>query len=376
MVVLASCGLLIRSFVRMATLDAGFDPTGVLTVRISLAGAKSAERAAQTAFFFELLDRAQSIPGVETVAIGSGLPLIGTRASAGVSFQGKPEPPLGGRPTIPVTDVSSAYFETLRVPLLKGRVFSDQDREGSPLVAIVNQAFADQFYSGQDPIGQHIEFGSRQGRWREVIGVVKNVRQQGLEAVESPKIFAPYQQFQEPEMLLTLRSSLPPARLASAAADVVHSIDPFQPVFDVMTMEQRMGEALSSRRANMMLMSVLAVLALALAATGIFGVIAYVVGRRTREIGIRMALGARQADVVKMVLEHGLALTAIGIALGLAGAIAATRMLKTLLFSTSPTDPLTFALVTLFFVLVATAACLIPARRAAAVDPSSAIRHE
>jgi ABC-type antimicrobial peptide transport system permease subunit len=197
-----------------------------------------------------------------------------------------------------------------------------------------------------------------------------------LEAVESPKIFAPYQQFQEPEMLLTLRSSLPPARLASAAADVVHSIDPFQPVFDVMTMEQRMGEALSSRRANMMLMSVLAVLALALAATGIFGVIAYVVGRRTREIGIRMALGARQADVVKMVLEHGLALTAIGIALGLAGAIAATRMLKTLLFSTSPTDPLTFALVTLFFVLVATAACLIPARRAAAVDPSSAIRHE
>jgi ABC-type antimicrobial peptide transport system permease subunit len=156
----------------------------------------------------------------------------------------------------------------------------------------------------------------------------------------------------------------------------VHSIDPVQPVFDVMTMEQRMGEALSSRRANMMLMSVLAALALALAAIGIFGVIAYVVGRRTREIGIRMALGARQADIVKMVLEKGLALTAIGTVLGLAGAIAATRMLKSLLFSTSPTDPLTFALVTLFFVLVATAACLIPARRAAAVDPSSAIRHE
>jgi predicted permease len=375
-IVLAACGLLIRSFVTMASLDAGFDPKGVLTAHITLAGQKYAKQAQQTAFFSELLDRAQQIPGVERAALGSGLPLIGTRAAAGVSFKGRTDPPLGGRPTIQVTGVSSAYFETLKIPLLKGRVFTDQDREAAPLVVVINQAFADQFYRGEDPIGQHLEFGSREGIWREVVGVVKNVRQQGLDALESPKVFSPYRQFQEPEMLLTLRANVPPAGLTSSLAQVVHAVDPDQPIFDVLTMEQRIGEALSTRRANMILMAVLATLALTLAALGIFAVIAYFVGRRTREIGIRMALGAHRADILKMVLRHGLTMTGIGIALGLAGALAATRALKALLFSTSPTDPLTFALITLFFAAVAAAACLLPARRAALIEPASAIRDE
>lgn len=375
-VVLASCGLLIRSFIRMASLDMGFEPGSVLTAHITLAGTKYERGESQTAFFSELVDGAHAIPGVERAAVGSGLPLIGTRASAGVSFQRRPLPPLGGRPTVAITDVSAGYFDALRIPLLKGRGFLERDREGAPLVVIINQAFADQYYPGEDPVGQHLEFASRQGIWREVVGVVKNVRQDGLDAPEPPKIFAPYRQFQEPEMLLTLRSTLPSSKLASAATAAVHAIDPNQPVFDVRTMEQRVGEALSERRANMILMAALAALALTLAVIGIFGVIAYFVGRRTREIGIRMALGASRRDVVQMVLKHGLTLTGLGIALGLVGAFAATRALKTLLFSTSPDDPLTFAIVILFFALVAAGACLLPARRASLIDPASAIRHQ
>jgi putative ABC transport system permease protein len=372
-VVLASCGLLVRSFVKMASVPLGFNPKNILTLRLNLGGAKYSTEPKQAAFLAQILNRARALPGVETAAVGSGLPLIGTRGSAGVSFQDRPEPPLGGRPTMPFCSITPGYFQALSIPLLLGRDFTIEDTKSGYRVAIVNQAFIDTYYKNQDPLGKRIEVGSHEGLWAEIVGVVGNVRQQGLSADESPKVFS---LMAEPEMLLVVKSATPPTQLIAAVTQTIHEIDPNQPVFDVLTMEQRISQALSSQRANMILMSILAALALALAAIGIFGVIAYFVTRRSREIGIRMAIGAQRHNILAMVLRKGLGMTILGMAIGMAGALASTRALKSLLFSTTPTDATTFVLIASFFALIATAATLLPALRASNIDPAAAIRHD
>jgi len=264
----------------------------------------------------------------------------------------------------------------LKIPVLQGRSFTETDREGSPLVAIVNQAFASQFFPGQNPIGKRIGFGGGRAEWREIVGIVGNVRQEGLRTADSPNIYAPYRQFTEGEMLLVLRTSSAPALLSAAAIKAIRAIDPNQPVYDLATMEQRLSEALSTQRVNMILMSAFAALALTLATIGIYGVLAYFVSQRSHEIGIRMALGARTGDVLRMVLGRGIALTAAGIATGFAGTFAATRALQTLLFNTSTTDPVTLMLAPAIFASIAVAACYLPARRATQVDPTVSLRHE
>ncbi len=375
MVLLAGSGLLIRSFARMASLDPGFDPNGVLTLKVALPERKYASNQSRTAFYAQLLERAAAIPGVQNAAIGGGLPLIGTRGAAGTWVEGRPEPPPGGKPTIPDAGVSSDYFETLRIPLVKGRIFTDAYRDNSQRVVIVNQSFADQFFPGQDALGKNITIGSRKNL-NQIVGIAGNVRQQGLRIAAEPTTYVPYQQFPDSEMLLILRSDLPRAPLARAAIGAVRALDPDVPVYDVATMRDRLAEALSTQRANMALMGVFAALALLLAAIGIFGVIAYMVSRRSLEIGIRMALGAQRSDVLKMVLGHGMILALAGIAIGLGGALAATRALRTLLFEISPSDPWTLAAAAVLFAGVAAAACYIPARRAVRVDPMTALRHE
>ncbi len=372
-IVLASCGLLVRSFVKLATIPLGFNPKNVLTLRLNLGGAKYSTEAKQAAFLADIVEHTKALPGVETAAVGSGLPLIGTRGAGGVSFQDRPAPPLGGRPTIPFCDISPGYFQALGISLSRGRDFNVQDTRNGQRVAIVNQAFVNAFYKDQDPLGKRIEVGSNEGLWAEIIGVVGNVRQQGLEAEESPKGFG---LMAEPEMLLVVKSATPPARLVPAITQVIHSIDPNQPIYDVLTMEQRISAALSRQRANMILMTILAALALALASIGIFGVIAYFVTRRSREIGIRMAIGAQRRDILTMVLRQGLGMAAIGMVIGVIGALASTRALKSLLFSTSPTDPFTLTIILLFFAVVAAGASLLPAQRAANIDPAFAIRHD
>jgi len=377
MVLLACSGLLIRSFARMASLDPGFDPEGVLTLRIAPPGRKYASNQSRTAFYAQLLERATAIPGVQSVAIGGGLPLIGAPSRVGTWVEGRPAPPPGGRPSIPLAGVSLDYFETLRIPLRRGRAFSEADREGSPLVVIVNQAFADQFFPGEDALGKNITFGPSNDL-NQIVGIVGNVRQEGLRIAASPSIYIPYRQaqFQEPDTLLILRSSLPRASLSTAATGAIRAIDPDVPVYDVATMHERLSEALSTQRADMTLMGVFAALALLLAAIGIFGLIAYMVNRRSLEIGIRMALGAQHRDVLKMVLGHGMILALAGIVIGLGGALAATRALRTLLFEISPGDPWTLAASAILFAVVATAACYIPARRAVRVDPMTTLRHD
>jgi putative ABC transport system permease protein len=276
-----------------------------------------------------------------------------------------------------MTYVSPEYFRALGIRWVQGRTFSGADRENSPPVIVVNQAFASRFFGGRDAIGKRVRFGSmNRGPWREIVGIVGNVRQERLRVSDEPRIYDSYRQsFGDPEETLILKSSTPLA-LAGPAAKVVHAIDPTVPVDDVATMDERVAESLSSDRANMLLMGIFAALGLIQAAVGIFSVIAYMVSRRSHEIAIRMALGAQPREAFGLVFRQGMVLTAAGIAAGLAGAMAATRALRNLLYGVTPGDPLTLAAVVALLAVVAMIACYVPARRAARLDPVVTLRHE
>jgi putative ABC transport system permease protein len=373
-VLLVGCGLFVRTFVRLASVDPGFRPEGILTLRISLPAAKYPDQAHWSVFFSQLLDRARAIPGVESAAIGGGLPVIGARARAGTWFEGRPDPPPGGRPSIPTMEASIAYFQSLGIPILRGRAFLESD-DGGPPVAIVNQAFAQRFFPAENALGKRIQVGSR--TWQRIVGISGNVQQEGRGPLDPYLVYEPLSQFSESETLLVLKSSrVPPQQLVSAAAGVVRQIDPDQPVFDIATMEERLGVSRVAQRANMTLMSVFAVLALILASIGIFAVTAYFVSQRTQELGIRVALGATRSMVLKMILGRGMRLTAAGLILGIAGAFAITRALRSLLEGVQPNDPVAFSAAALLFGAVAAAACLIPAMRAARIDPIVTLRND
>jgi predicted permease len=370
MILLVGSTLLIRTFLRLASADLGFNPNGVLTLKIAPSPRKYADAGKKTALYARILENARAIPGVDLAAMGGGLPLVGTIAAAGISFEGRPEPPLGGRPSIPVANITPAYFHALQIPLLRGRVFTESDH----LAAIVNQAFAREFFPGEDALGKRIEVGSREGRWREIVGIAGNVKVQGRRKIDPFIVYVP-EDTDWPEMFLILKSNLLPSALISAAAKAVHDADPNQPVFDVATMEQRLGDSLSTQRANMTLMSIFAALALVLATVGISGVIAYFVNSRVRDIAIRIALGASRRTVVGMVLWHGMVLAAAGIIVGLGGALWLTRTLHSILEGVAAGDPLSFVAAAILFTFIAAMACSIPALRAARVDPLTALRH-
>jgi predicted permease len=374
-VLLVGCGLFVRTFVRLASANPGFLPEGVLTLRISLPEAKYADPPHWSRFFAQLLDRAQAIPGVESAAIGGGLPLVGTRSRSGTWFEGRPDPPLGGRPSIPAMEASPAYFHAMGIPILHGRAFSESD-DGSAPVAIVNQAFAERFFPGENAVGKRIQVASRTV-WREIVGIAGNVQQEGRGPLDPFLVYEPLSQFSESESLLILKSSgISPEQLVTSATAVVRQIDPDQPVFDIATMEERLGVSRVAQRANMTLMSVFAALAVSLAAIGIFAVTAYFVSQRTHELGIRFALGATRSVVLKMILGRGMRLTAAGLILGIVGALAATRAIRSLLEGIQPNDPVAFSAAALLFGMVAAVACLIPAVRASHVDPMVALRHD
>jgi putative ABC transport system permease protein len=372
MVLLSGSGLLIRSFARLSAVSPGFDPHGVLSLNLALPGGmlraegRYARPESRAAFFAHVVERAAAIPSVESAAVAIGLPLIGGHMFAGVSIEGYTAEQW---PVVTMAPVSPGYFRTLAIPIVAGRLFDDSPAR----VALVNRAFAASYFPGRDAIGHRVAFPDGP---REIIGIVGDVRQQGLRAEESPTMYIPSQQLPAPSMTLLVRSAMPPADLAAAVARAVREVDPDQPVFDVATMDQRLSGVLSGDRANMLLAAVFAAVALLLAAVGIFGTIAHFVGRRSHEIGIRMALGAERGDVLRMVLGRGILLAVAGIALGLAGALAVTRSLRTLLFEVNAADPLTLVGVALLFLVVAAAACYVPARRAIAVDPMVVLRHE
>ncbi|HWS54266.1 MAG TPA: ABC transporter permease [Pyrinomonadaceae bacterium] len=377
LVLLVGAGLMLKSFARLQSVSPGFEPEGVLTMRVVLPGSKYNEPQKVTAFFRQAVERLRSLPGVESAAAVSFLPLTGPAAATRFNITGRPEPPPEQNPVTDVRVTDENFFRVMRIPLLRGRTYDEREAMEARRVVVVNEALARKYFPGEDPIGQRILVRMRPDQEpTEIVGVVGDVKHKGLDAEANPTVYWPHPELPYNGMSLVVRAKGDPATLGAAAQREIQALDPEQPVADVRTMTQWMAESIGRARFSAQLLAVFAVLALVLATVGIYGVISYSVTQRTHELGVRIALGAQRSDVLRLVVGQGLALAAIGLATGLAGAFGLTRLMRSLLYEVSTTDPLTYAGLSLFLLLVALAACYIPARRATKVDPMEALRYE
>jgi putative ABC transport system permease protein len=376
---LIGAGLLINSFIHLRHVDPGFRSEKLLTMKIVLPETRYPNKQGRSLFYDELLRRIETLPGVATAAVATDLPLTNTGNSVGIAMEGRADPAPDRMPIIITRVVSPGYFKTMSIPLLDGRVFTDGDKSDSPPVVIISETMARRFWPNEDPLGKRIKVGrSTSSRpWLTVIGVVKDVRQYELVIEPKPQMYVPYQQaeFFEPRALV-VRANFDPLSLTGTVRQTVWEIDKDQPVSDISTMEEVIADSVARQRFSMWLLGIFAGLALVLAAVGIYGVMSYSVAQRTREIGIRMALGAQRSDVLKMTIGGGLRLVLMGAAIGLAAALVLTRVMSSLLFGVSPTDPLTFVSISIVLISVAVLASYVPARRATRVDPMFALRHE
>jgi putative ABC transport system permease protein len=373
LVLLTGAGLLIRTFVRLNSVDPGIDPRHLLTERITLDFGKYPNPAQWSAFFQSVLERVGGLPGVESVAVADSPPLTSVLGKAGVSIEGRTMP--RGEQIIAIgNNVSPSYFHALRIALISGREFTHYDDGSAPRVVIVDEILARLYFGRGDPVGHRIRV--LDGSWYSIIGVVRSTRHLPLTTEPPGEFFVSYLQQPTLSMMLIVHAASDPASLAGAVRSKVQEVDPNQPVFDVATMEERFWQALAPQRFNALVLGIFAGVALILAGVGVYGVMAYSVARRTHEIGIRMALGARQRDVLGLVLRRGAALALVSITLGLAGALALTRFLSNLLYGVTVRDPLTFVAVSLILTGIALMANYLPARRATKVDPMVALRHE
>jgi predicted permease len=378
LVLLVGAGLLARSLARFQAVDPGFLTSHVLTMSVSLPDSRYGEGSQKAAFFGQLLDRVGRLPGVTAAGLVSHLPLAGRRLSADV----RPERGVAESPALPVADyvsVTPGYFRAMGIPLLEGRQLSERDGPEAPPVVIISDVLARRLWPGASPVGQRVIVGSTIGADttpREIVGVVGSVRASGLESDPGPAVYAPYAQNPWPTMSVVVRSSADPVQLAAAARLQVLAVDAEQPVYNVRTLDDVLGASLAVRRVQMLLLGAFALAALALAAIGVYGVVAQAVRRRTHEIGVRVALGAQRRDVLKLIVGQGMRPVGIGVLAGGAAAVASGRLLRGLLFGVTPADPATFLAAALFLWLVALIACALPARRAANVDPVVALRSE
>ena len=375
-VLLVGAGLMINSFARLVSVDPGFSPKRVTTFKFGLPPLKYPEPNRQAAFYQDLVARVQSLPG--TLAAGASLTLPVNRQSmiSPLLIEGKPDTRPSGSNPVQYTTVLGDYLSAMGMPVLEGRSFEKQDDAQAARVILINAALARQFFPGESPIGKKIGTYFSNGRDREVIGVVGDARHSGLDKEPPPQVYVPFGQNPSRNLNLVVRSGARPEVVAAAVRDVVRSIDKDQPIDRVTTMPELLSQSVAQPRFYTGLLTSFAVIAFALAALGIYGVISYGVTQRTRELGIRIALGADPRDVMKLVLGRGMLLTLIGVSIGLAGSLALTRLMSDLLFGIKATDPATFALAALLIAGVALAACYIPARRATRVDPTVALRHE
>jgi putative ABC transport system permease protein len=376
-VLLLGAGLLIMSFVRLQATDPGFNPANLLSGRVSLSDSTYSEPRSKVAFYDQVMDRVEAIGGVRSAALVMTLPLDGGAMNRGFRIEGRPEPTADENVAVDYQLISPGYFSTMEIPLLAGRTFAATDAESAPRVAIVSQMMARKYFRGQVPIGKRIAFGdpSKQDSWRTIVGVVAEVRYENIGVPPFPLAYAPYRQNSEPwsQMAIVLRTQLNPTALTSDLRKAILSVDPNQPVTNVQTMEELMAAGVTQPRFTMLLIGTLAGIALALAAAGIYGVMAYAVARRTHEIGIRMALGAATSDVLALIVRQGMRLTLAGVALGVLGGFALLRVLAKMLYGISSYDPATFVAISLLLILVALLACYLPARRAARLDPMLAL---
>ncbi|HVH08526.1 MAG TPA: ABC transporter permease [Gemmatimonadales bacterium] len=381
LVLLVGAGLLVRSFIRLSNVNPGFDTRDVLAARIRLTPARFPSGAQQQLFFVDMLATLESNPGVQSASLASTLPMSG-------QFFMRLFDPRTVRPDYPEPmmvlrsfSVSPDYFTMFRIPIRRGRGFTVEDRAGAPSVAIINRTTVDQLWPGQDPIGKQLTIRGGPGQPAgpvAIVGVIDNLRSASLDAAPQPEIYRPAAQMAVlPEMWVALRASNGrPLQLAAAIRDAVHRADPEQSIGEIVSLEQLIGRQTAARRFNTTLLTIFALIAVGLALVGIYGVTAYAVTQRTRELGIRMALGARGADVVTLLMKESLRRVAAGVALGLVAAWGVTRALAAMLFEVAPRDAPTFAATAVLLIVVALVATWVPARRATKVDPMVALRYE
>ncbi len=378
-VLLVAGGLLLRSFVLVTSVDPGFDPTNVIEAEVSLPQFQYSTPQQWTAFSNELLARLHAQPGLRDSALAAPLPMDRQgQATFAFSIVGNPPLPPGKSTTADYATVSPNYFHVMRIPLLRGRFFSEQDSPSNPNVAIISETLARRYFPNQDPIGRHMRFGFPPNSKvsREIIGVVGDLRDVTLSRKPGPMMYVPFAQAPLYGGEVVVRSSSNASSVAAGIRQTVQSIDKDLPVTDVESFPEAVGASVAQERFRTWLMSSFSGIALMLAAVGIFGVISYSVSQRTHEIGIRMALGAKQRNVLRLILGQGARLALLGLGAGAVAALLVTRLMASLLYAVSPTDPLTFATVGIVLLGVAVSACYIPARRAMRVDPMIALRHE
>ena len=379
LVLLVGAGLLIKSFARLLDVSPGFRTDNLLTMQISLPASKYGEAHQVAGFYKEAIERIRAVPGVETASAISDLPLSGSVSSGSFRIQGRP--PLTPGELAPHSDrraITPDYFNTLGIPMLKGRTFSDSDVADRQPVAIIDETMAKKYWPDEDPLGKHLSFQSNNGQpvWREIVGLVGPVKHIGLDGVVRGQLYIPHAQNSRSSLFIAVRTANDPATMMASVKSALQSVDKDLPVYNIKTMDEYLSNSVAQKRFSMMLLGLFAVIALALAVIGLYGVMSYSVAQRTHEIGIRMALGAQKKDVLKLVVKQGMVLAGIGVAIGLGGAIALTRYMESLLFNVTATDPLTFAVIAIILAVVALLASYIPARRATKVDPMVALRYE
>jgi putative ABC transport system permease protein len=381
LVLASGAALLVRSFAQLRAGSLGFDPKGVLTLRVMLPGYKY-DIPKQRAFGDQALAELARLPGVESVGLCTFLPLSGWHGVRSFAVQGETPPAPGQEPEAEFRVVAGDYFRALRTPLRGGRLFTPADNESAPPVLLVNETFARRFFPDGQVLGRRLRVDVRtldaddSPQWREVVGVVGDIRHLGLAEDVLPEVFVPHRQDPFPLMGFAIRTSGDPAALATAARRAIWAVDKEQPVSYVLSLDEMGAESVTLRRTSMLLLLFFAALGLGLAALGLYGVLAYTVSQRTREIGVRMALGAVRRDVVRLVVGQGLRTAGLGLALGLVASLLLTRLLSKLLYGVSPTDPPTLAVALLLLAAAALLASWLPARRATAVDPVVALRCE
>jgi predicted permease len=376
MVLLVGAGLLVRTFNRLLRVPPGFNSENVLSLRIDLPRSNYSTPAQTSNFYEQTLERLKALPGVQSVGAINHSPLAGFGLIAFIEIEGHPKLDRKTDQPIGIGTVSPGYFSTLKIPLISGRALDEHDTKDAAKVALVNEVFARRFFPGASPLGKRISFGCKDGLCRQIVGVVGNIKQEALTEPDSAEVYLPSAQMPLNGMSVFVRANSDPQNLIASVRSAVLSVDKDQPIYNVKTLDQRLGETTRDSRSLMLLFTAFATLALALAVVGIFGVVSYSVNRRTHEIGIRMALGARAPDVLRLVMKSGLLLTIIGVGSGLAAALLLTRFLKSLLFGIEPTDTLTYLTVSGLLIFIALLATYLPARRATKVDPLEALRYE
>jgi putative ABC transport system permease protein len=375
-VLLTGAALMIRSFENLVHLDPGFRAEHVLVLRTPLRMQDYASQSQRTAFYDRVLEKVEHLPGVLAAGYTTWVPLTNEGGATGITIEGHPAPAPGQKPVPNVRIISRNYMAALRMKLVQGRIFDERDGSESPRVGLINQTMARNLWPGEDPEGKRFKRGGSEA-WITIIGVVGDVHQAGLALPARAEMYLPYQQqeFFAPDYL-AVKTSGDPLLLAEPVRQQIWSVDKQQPVSGVMPLEELVGKNLAPRRMQASLLGAFAGLALLLASIGIYAVLSFIVTQRTQEIGVRVALGARSSDVLRMVFSHGLRLFSIGATLGLAAALALSRTMSHLLYGISASDPLSFVTVTLILGTVTLLACYLPARRAMRVDPLVALRYE